>query len=44
MCGEGVAGDEVEEGVSQIAKEVLHHTKEFGSRESIEIFKSKVDI
>lgn len=38
MCGEGVVGDEVEEGVCQIAKEFVHHTKEFGSGESTEMF------
>lgn len=33
MCGEGVAGEEGE-GVCQIVKEFVHHTKEFGNGES----------
>lgn len=38
MCGAGVVGDEVEEGVCHIAKEFVHHTKEFGNGESTEMF------
>lgn len=34
MCGEGVAGEEGEEGVCQIFKKFVHHTKEFGNGES----------
>lgn len=36
-----MVGDEIEEGVCQIAKEFVYHTKEFGGRESTEIFSNE---